>query len=190
MLKMIDLCSGLGGASQAMKDRSWEVIRIDNEVVFKPDLCIDVRKFYGFNFKVDLIWASPPCTEFAREWMPWTKTGKEPDMSIVKACLKIIQNMQPRFWVIENVQGAVKYFEPLLGKPRKIIKPYFFWGHFPPLGDVKISKRKKESFSSTQQAERARIPYEISLALCLAIENNWTLFDYPKMIYSSEVFAA
>jgi len=185
MLKMIDLCSGLGGASQAMKDRGWEVITIDNDYRFKPDLCIDVRKFHGFNFnfKVDLIWASPPCTEFAREWMPWTKTGLTPDMSIVKACLKIIENMKPRYWIIENVQGAVKYFEPLIGKPRKVINPYFLWGHFPPLGDIKITKRKKESYSSTQRADRARIPGEISLAVALAIENNWTLFEYPKMIF-------
>ena len=178
-MRMIDICSGLGGASQAMKNRGWEVIKIDSDYRFQPDLCIDVRKFYGFDFKVDLIWASPPCTEFAREWMPWSKTGKAPDMSIVKACLKIIKNMQPRYWVIENVQGAVKYFKPLLGKPRKIVKPYFLWGNFPQLGNVRIRKRKKESYSSKQQAERAKIPYELSNAIALVIENDRT-FEFDR----------
>jgi len=190
MLQMIDLCSGLGGASQAMKDRGWNIITLDNNNRFNPDICLDVRKIPYMKLPFDLIWASPPCTEFARAWLPWIKTDKEPDMSIAKACLRIIQTMQPRYWIIENVQGAVKYFEPLLGKPMAIYKPYFLWGHFPPLGDIKITKQKKESYSSTQQAERAKIPYELSLAVALAIKNNWTLFEYPRPIFDLEGCAA
>ncbi len=29
-MKMLDLCSGLGGASQPMVDSNWDVLRIEN----------------------------------------------------------------------------------------------------------------------------------------------------------------
>ena len=154
---IIDLCCGLGGASQAMKDRGWKVISVDIERKFKPDIVADVRLLTLKNIQPLLVWASPPCGEFAREWMPWTKTGEKPDMSIVKACYEIILEIKPIFWCIENVQGAVKYFKPLLGKPRAIHKPYFLWGNFPNNWKIKIT-------------------YEISLAIAMSIEANLELF--------------
>lgn len=57
-----------------------------------------------------------------------------PDMSLVKACKRIVDECQPRYWIIENVRGAVPFFEPLLGKPAGIFRPYFLWGHFPNIG--------------------------------------------------------
>lgn len=40
---MLDLFSGLGGASQVMVERGWKVIRVDIESRFKPDIVADVR---------------------------------------------------------------------------------------------------------------------------------------------------
>jgi hypothetical protein len=37
--------------------------------------------------------------------------------------------------------------------------------------------RRKESYSSTQTAERAKVPYELSLAVALMVEQQGTLFD-------------
>ncbi|HLW72145.1 MAG TPA: hypothetical protein VKS22_16165 [Candidatus Binataceae bacterium] len=37
-LTWLDLCSGLGGASQPAKDRGWKVIRVDIDPRFKPDI--------------------------------------------------------------------------------------------------------------------------------------------------------
>ena len=55
---------------------------------------------------IDLLWASPPCEEFAREWMPWSKTGKAPSMDLVNAVYRLVEEIQPRWWIIENVKGA------------------------------------------------------------------------------------
>jgi len=174
---MIDLCSGLGGASQVMKERSWQVITLDFDSSFNPDIVADIRTWSWCGERPDLIWASPPCDEFAREFMPWSKTGKNPDLSIIEACVRIIREANPRYWVIENVQGAVKYFKPILGDPAAIFKPFFFWGYFPDLGKLKFEYRNKESYSSKRKAERAKIPYEISLAFALVVEQQDNFID-------------
>lgn len=168
---MLDLGSGLGGASQAMKERGWKVVTVDIEPDFSPDVIADLREWSWTGPRPDLVWCSPPCTEFARESMPWSRTGNRPDMSIVNACKRIVAECNPRYWVIENVRGAV----PHIGKPSAIVGPFFLWGVFPPLGRIAITWRKKESFGSKQRAERARIPYSLSLTLALAIERQMEL---------------
>lgn len=170
---MIDVCAGLKGASTAMVDRGWEVVTVDIEPSFSPDILVDIRAWSYDGSKPDLMWFSPPCTEFAREFMPWCKTGKKPDMSVYIACKRIIAESQPRYWIIENVKGAVPYF----GKPAAIVGPYYLWGFFPPLGNVRYTAPKKESLSSSKSAERAKIPYSLSLAVALAVEKTPALFE-------------
>ena len=84
------------------------------------------------------------------------------------ACLDIIHRIEPAYWIMENVRGSAKYISPLLGRAKKV-GPFYLWGEFP-IFDVKLEYRKKESYSSTQAAERGKIPYAISLAVCLAVE--------------------
>lgn len=172
---MLDLCSGLGGASQAFRDRGWRVITVDNDPKFAPTVVADIRHWSWHGERPDFIWASPPCVEFAREFMPWCRRGIVPDMSITLACKRIINECQPRYWVIENVRGAVKWFNRYLGSPTLIINPYYFWGSFPPISRPKMTRRNKESMSSTWAAERSRIPPEISKAFCIAIESQMRL---------------
>lgn len=167
---MLDLCAGLGGASQAMRDRGWDVVTLDNDPRFGCDITADVRAWEWHGPTPDLIWLSDPCTEFSRESMPWCKTGAVPDLSIVLAGLRIIQAARPRYWVRENVRGSMRWVRPFLGQPREIHGPFYLWGHFPSLGTPRLRGRKKESYSSKQQAERAKIPYAISEALAVAIE--------------------
>lgn len=166
---MLDLCSGLGGASAAMcKRQGWKVWRVDNDAKLFPDEVADVCKWTWTGERPVLIWASPPCTEFSRESMPWCKTGHEPDLSIWHACERIIETLSPQFWIIENVRGAQRW----MGKARCHIGPFYLWGQFPDLGTVTLPAtwRKKEAYSSKQRAERAKVPYEISLAVASAIE--------------------
>jgi hypothetical protein len=176
-LLMFDGCCGLKGASQVMSIRGWKVITLDNDPQFEPDIMADIREYHYAGERPDLMWFSPPCDEFAREWMPWCKTGRDPDLSIVLACKRIIDESNPCYWVIENVKGAVKWLDPHLGRPRAIIGPFYLWGYFPPLGAIKLNGRKKESMSSSWKAERAKIPVEISLALTLAIERQPELLE-------------
>jgi hypothetical protein len=95
-------------------------------------------------------------------------------MELVEAAYRVIQEAAPRFWAIENTRGAVKWFRPLLGPPAWVSNPIFLWGNFPPLPKLRLNMRK-EKMSSTWAAERAKIPYEVSLALAISIEG---AFDF------------
>lgn len=169
---VIDLCYGLGGATQYLKDEGHRVFSVDNNSKFDVDLIADVRELTkeSFPFKPYFMWASPPCVEFSRCDMPWL-VSKEPDMSIVLACIRLIKELTPTYWVLENVRGARPYLNPLLGKPKKC-GPYFLWGQFP-IFDTKVTKKKKWITAPTQKARsaaRAKIPYGISKALGMALE--------------------
>ena len=169
---MLDLFSGLGGASQVMRERGWKVVSVDVNPDVSPDILADIRDFEWRGPRPDLVWASPPCVEFSRESMPWTRTGRKPDLSLVLATLRVVSETRPRFWVLENVRGAVRWLQPILGAPRTIVFPFHLWGFFPDLGQIDTSGwRNKESLSSASPAERAKIPRELSAAVAIACES-------------------
>jgi site-specific DNA-cytosine methylase len=172
---MLDLCAGLQGASQVMRANGWQVVTLDYDPSFGCDITTDVRTWHYTGPRPDLIWASPPCDEFAKFAMPcWylPETLPPPDMSLVIACKRIVDECNPRYWIIENVRGAVSFFDPLLGRPAEVYTPYFLWGHFPPLGNVKrhLFGTKTKHLSSSAKAARAKIPESLSRAVMLAIE--------------------
>lgn len=173
-LFMLDLCCGLKGASAAMRVRGWRVVTVDIDPRFEPDIVADVRSWTWKGQRPDLLWASPPCDEFSREFMPWSRTGKVPNLSIIEGCRRIISECNPRYWIIENTRGAVPY----LGKPAKVLYPYYLWGFFPELPHVAVVTVAKELLSSTAKAERARIPYELSALIARVVEQAIPLFEY------------
>ena len=171
-MRMLDLGCGLKGASKAFKERGWDVVTLDIDPRFEPDIVADLRTWSTSEY-FDFIWASPVCTEFAKFAMPcWYPPAAlpAPDMSLVLASKRIIDECKPRYWVIENVRGAVPFFESVLGRPSLVLSPYFLWGHFPNVGVKRTWGTKTKHLSSSAKAERARIPAVISLALAEAIE--------------------
>jgi site-specific DNA-cytosine methylase len=168
---MLDLCSGLGGASAAMVARGWKVITVDNNPVFNPSVIVDIRIWQYSGPRPDLIWCSPPCNEFSRSFLPWIKDKGQPDLSIVLACKLIIELASPRFWIIENVKGAMSWFDPVLGYPAYVCNPFYLWDRFPDISYLKL-KSNKEKLSSDRAALRAKIPFKLSYALAYHIENS------------------
>lgn len=203
----LDLFSGFGGASEAFVqdfDR-WSVLRIDNNPLLGgvPFTVIDdinnlQPQNYGRRFphvkgrlQIECIWASPPCLEFSNAFSaPKSIHVREhgldsykPDMSLLTASLEIIETVKPKYWVIENVVGSIRYFREVLGEPRQIIGPYVLWGNFPYL-DIDASqleaKSKKDVHSSNplRSNYKAKVDFEISSSLKDAIENQKSLFEY------------
>jgi len=143
---VIDLCSGLGGATRPFLDRGHKVFTVDNEIDFGPDLCADVRHILPESLPANpyFIWASPPCAGFSvaaigRHW----KNG-QPDeiarsgMEILGGCLRIIHALKPKYWCIENPRGmmrrvlgppTVTTFYAAWGTP--YLKPTDLWGILP-----------------------------------------------------------
>jgi len=200
-MKMLDLFSGLGGASESMLVNGWEIKRIENNPLLQgvPNTeLIDVLDFekqlelriceYGNPDAIKLIWASPPCTAFSTGWsspkMQAAREGKpyEPNdaIELVKSAKSIIDMLNPQYWVIENVRGSIKHLTPILGEPAVIAGPYVLWGRFPPFEIPPIdTKASKDTWSTDplRANRKACIPYALSDALRVAIETQKTL-DY------------
>ena len=171
---MLDLFSGLGGASYAMKERGWEVITVELNPDFKPDICTDITGWSWSGPRPDLVWASPPCTEFSKASLPksWAcnRTPPCPDVGLMLQAKRIIEECNPRYWVIENVRGAKPFFGPWLGKPRKEVGSRILWGEFPIFDTPKVYGKWRLAPAKDRAARRSKIPPGISWALCLAIE--------------------
>lgn len=202
MLKMLDLFAGLGGASEAMvQSKNWDVMRIENNsmlsgVAHSHQICVkqfrdELRGMIDDGYKPDevtLIWASPPCTEFSLAYSsPQSKAyraGEEyqPDMSLLEATIEIIEMINPKYWVIENVRGAVKHFKPYLKEQDKVINhSIFLWGNFPSFEVGQIdSKFKDDTWSSDplRANKRALIPFEVSDALRRACEEQRSIMEW------------
>lgn len=170
MLRMLDLFAGMGGASAAMVKHGWYVERIENDPALTATP-VDVRDYRGIAGTFDLVWASPPCSEFAREAMPWCRTGVAPSLDMLFESQRIIGEVKPRFWVIENVQGAAPWFDTLLG-PHIKCGACYLWGKMPRgIPWPKLNARKSHR-SSRHRKQRAMVPYGISAALEWAIRFN------------------
>jgi site-specific DNA-cytosine methylase len=202
-MKIIDLCSGLGGASEAFIQAGDEVLRIENNILLMtvPNTeLMTVQQFRDFLIQlvddghqlpdIDLIWASPPCLAFSNAYSaPQSKARRDgaeytPDLGILKTCMEIIDILQPRYYIIENVGGAVKWFEPLLGDCTKLgASGLFLWGNFPPLNLPKNwshSKTAEDVWSSNPLRANLRglIPFEVSAATRGAIISQRVIWDY------------
>ena len=105
MRRMLDICSGLGGASQAFQEHpDWEVHRIENNLLLKDVPGTTLIDVFEWDYKreiprgyYDLIWASPPCTEFSQAYAAPGPTARRenrafsPALGIAKKCLEIIE---------------------------------------------------------------------------------------------------
>jgi len=199
----LDLFSGFGGASEAFVQDldNWTVLRIDNNPLLGgvPFTVIDDIPRIANNIfgpqnvlkKIDVIWASPPCREFSNGYSsPKSIHAREhgldsykPDMSLLTAALDIIEIVKPKYWVIENVVGSIRYFREFLGEPRQIIGPYVLWGNFPMIDckpEMIMAKSGKDVHSSNplRSNYKAKVDFEISSSLKYAIENQKSLFEY------------
>ncbi len=127
---ILHLCADLGSDSRYYQlDDVYEVIKIGQEIGVEN--YIPPKNVYG-------IIANPPCTEFSTAKC-FTHIGNlEKGMELVNHCLRIIEECNPKFWVIENpAKGRLKEF---LGKPKAIYQPWQYgsswtkqtalWGNF------------------------------------------------------------
>jgi site-specific DNA-cytosine methylase len=205
-MKVLDLCSGLGGFSEAFAQAGHKVVRIENNPLLRDVphtnlMCIfELRDWIEDNLddlrgatqsfcgNVDLILFSPPCYEFSLAYnAPRVKHERdfpnvpwEPSMDILECGMDIIKMLKPTWHIVENVRGAIKYFKEDLGKPFQINDAYVFWGKFPSFAPAEFpSKADKDSRHSPLRANiRGKVPIEISKALLEAIVSQKSILDY------------
>lgn len=210
MMIMLDLFSGLGGASEAfIQSEKWYVTRIDNNPKFHPitgeypvpgtiiaDVTNDItEKFYPKD--VDFMWCSPPCDDFSNAYNSKRSTAAragidhEPDMTLLLRTIELIDLIKPRYWCIENVLGASRYFSEHLGTHRIKLGSALLWGNFPIIGfEALESKYKQKAADNNRHSDiranhRAKIPFWMSEQMRISVQYQMTIDDFEKSLPQS-----
>ena len=115
-MSLLELFAGTGSVGKAAKSLGWEVVSLDLDHRAKPDIVADIMHWDYKAYtpgQFDMIWASPPCTEYST-----AKTVGERDLnkadSIVKHLLHILHYLQPKFYIIENPQTGMLKDRPFM----------------------------------------------------------------------------
>jgi len=117
-MRLLELFSGTGSVSKAIHKefKETEIISIDILDKFNPTIRTDILdwdyKIYPPHY-FDVIWASPPCTEYSRAK---TRSPRNLDLadSIVKRTLEIIDYYKPTTFFIENPHSGLLKSRPFM----------------------------------------------------------------------------
>jgi len=149
----LDVCCGKGGVTQSFREHDdWQVIGIDSEKKFfqhwqgknlsfiRADIrTVDWHELKEQLPKIDLLWASPPCTHFSLANLTFPREGVQEALEIVGSCFEAVAILKPRFYMIENPRARLRHFLP---KPSMTIfysdwdkaypcqKPTDLWSNF------------------------------------------------------------
>jgi len=155
-MKLLELFKGTGSVGKVAKKLGYDVISLDFEEKYKPDILVDILKWNYKDFPTpDYIWASPPCNTFsplvyplkernietAEPYSERAKLGTE----ILHQTLKIIKyflNKNPKLkFCIENPHGMMRKDPKMMKLPMETTrycmygdektKPTDFWSNYP-----------------------------------------------------------
>ena len=106
---------------RAFEELGWEVISLDVDPKATPAILADVcsweplPRFAPGYF--DMIWASPVCRDYSRVLTRRPRRLEEGDRLVLRT-LQIINDLQPRFWAMENpATGLLKLRPFMVGLP-------------------------------------------------------------------------
>lgn len=203
-MKVLELFSGTESFSKVAREKGHETFTVDNNPKFKPDLVKDILdlSIKDIPLKPDIIWASPPCTCFSVASISSSWCGVyQPkrvetalamayvSMAYVLKTLKLINELKPKYWFIENPRGVLRKMSFMPNVLRKTVtycqygdkrmKPTDIWTNCPwiprPIcknGDSCHVASPRGSRTGTQglknNMERSIIPRE----LCIEILEN------------------
>lgn len=145
---ILHLCADLGSDSRYYQlDDNYEVIKIGQEIGVEN--YTPPKNVYG-------VIANPPCTEFSTAKC-FTHVGDlDKGMELVNHCLRIIEECNPTFWVIENpAKGRLK---EKLGKYKYSYQPWSYGSPWTKLtglwGSFNMPKKQYTKVEQVKQNEK------------------------------------
>ena len=158
-MKVLELFAGTRSIGRAFEARGHEVFSIDwGEDFENIDICADVMTVSAEDIlerfgRPDIIWASPDCTTYSIAAISHHRRREEsgnlaPVSDYAKKCdevnkhvHKLIEQLAPRFWFIENPRGGMRKMGFMRGLPRYTVtycqygdtrmKPTDIWTNHP-----------------------------------------------------------
>lgn len=139
-MKVLELFCGTKSISKAFELRGHDTLTVDFDKQFNPDLCIDILNFSIKDLpkewrKPDVIWASPPCQTFSMASVyVYRQNGHIIDyrayigLALAMKTVQFIQEVNPKFWFIENPTALLRKQHFMQGLHRKAIT-YCQYGH-------------------------------------------------------------
>jgi len=106
-MKLLELFSGTQSVGKVARELGYEVVCLDRDL--EADIKCDIM---NWDYKVfppgafDVVWASPPCTEYSRAKTVGVRKIDESN-AIVQRTFDIIDYFQPRFYIVENPQTGL-----------------------------------------------------------------------------------
>jgi site-specific DNA-cytosine methylase len=152
-VKTLELFCGTKSFSKIAQKYGYEITTLDNQQRFNPTILQDILDmpddYFGY---FDIVWASPPCTAFsvARIGKNWSRDangmlypksdGAILGIEILKKTIRLIENIKPKYWFIENPRGAMRKMPEVQSFHRKTVtycqygdtrmKPTDIWTNF------------------------------------------------------------
>ena len=147
MVKVLELFSGTRSIGKVCDKLGWESVSVD--LIMEADHKCDIMDFDYKQYdkdEFDIVWASPPCTEYSQLKLCWinrklkngtiyTKEENEKDMleadKLVLKTLEIINYFNCEYWFMENPVGRLKDREIMKDKFYHIVDycMYSDWGY-------------------------------------------------------------
>ena len=127
-MRLLELFCGTKSVSKVFKAAGWDVLTLDFDPQFSPDICGDILDF-NTKENFDVVWASPPCTCFsvASIGSSWCgnyhpkKVQTALGMAYVLKTIEIIKKVKPKYWFIENPRGVMRKMGFMEGLSRKTV---------------------------------------------------------------------
>jgi site-specific DNA-cytosine methylase len=128
-MKVLELFSGTGSVGKCCNALGWDVVSVD--MILPADHQVDIMDFDYKQYdkdNFDIIWASPPCTNYSKLQDGWigrmrkgeiyTKEIQEEEMKnddkLVLKTLEIIKYFMPEYWFIENPASSKMKDRPFM----------------------------------------------------------------------------
>tara|TARA_A100001015_G_scaffold301634_1_gene388753 strand:- start:1344 stop:1952 length:609 start_codon:yes stop_codon:yes gene_type:complete len=125
MYNCLELFSGTKSFGKVVDQFGWKNTSLDLDNKFEPDININILDWDHTEYPpdtFDIIWASPPCTEYSKAKSRGVRDIEGANKIVLKV-LEIIKYFNPCLWIIENPQTSLLKKQPFM---IELEKEYFF----------------------------------------------------------------